>query len=141
MFVMKLRHYHDVSKLRVLQANRSVLFFKHMFWDFTEFLPILGQIDLHYFTHFNFIHSISLNLQASMHSKKWSLLQELTRDIHTHSNKAQVLAELASCIATGKYIQPLFTCQKCRFQCLILLYYLEQMSFNNGITQSFYCLQ
>lgn len=39
--------------------------------------------------------------QASMHSKKWSLLQELTRDIHTHSNKAQVLAELANCIATG----------------------------------------
>ncbi|XP_045160110.2 probable 3',5'-cyclic phosphodiesterase pde-5 isoform X3 [Mercenaria mercenaria] len=39
--------------------------------------------------------------KASMHSKKWSLLQELTRDIHTHSNKAQVLAELANCIATA----------------------------------------
>lgn len=39
--------------------------------------------------------------KASMHSKKWSLLQELTRDIHNHSNKAQVLAELAKCIATA----------------------------------------
>ncbi|XP_052776566.1 probable 3',5'-cyclic phosphodiesterase pde-5 isoform X2 [Mya arenaria] len=39
--------------------------------------------------------------KASMHSKKWSLLQELTRDIHNHSNKAQVLAELANCIATA----------------------------------------
>jgi hypothetical protein len=48
--------------------------------------------------------------QASMHSKKWSLLQELTRDIHTHSNKAQVLAELANCIATGEL--NFFTCQK-----------------------------
>ena len=37
-----------------------------------------------------------------MHSKKWNLLQELTRDIHNHTNKAQVLTELASCIATGK---------------------------------------
>lgn len=39
--------------------------------------------------------------KASMHSKKWNLLQELTRDIHNHTNKAQVLTELASCIATA----------------------------------------
>ncbi|KAK3612701.1 hypothetical protein CHS0354_042228 [Potamilus streckersoni] len=39
--------------------------------------------------------------KASAHSKKWILLQELTRNIHHHSNKIQVLTELARCVATA----------------------------------------
>ncbi|XP_052274337.1 probable 3',5'-cyclic phosphodiesterase pde-5 isoform X2 [Dreissena polymorpha] len=39
--------------------------------------------------------------KASLHSKKWGLLQELTREIHNLANKSQVLAELAKCISTA----------------------------------------
>ena len=54
----------------------------------------------HFFTYFTF--SV-FSLQFCVHADKRKMLQELTRDIHHHANKAQVLNELAGCVASGTF--------------------------------------
>ena len=53
--------------------------------------------------------------QLSLKGDKRNLVQEMTRDIHTHQNRGQVLTELAACVAAGKgHTPPITSAQRRR---------------------------
>ncbi|KAK2149570.1 hypothetical protein LSH36_446g02009 [Paralvinella palmiformis] len=45
--------------------------------------------------------ALCISRQFNLHQDRRTLLQEMTRDIHQQHNRAQVLCELAACIAAA----------------------------------------